>query len=89
MIRRSIIKGDTLEAFGEAGIKAFYIILDEVLDDEKAILIIDANNKHSLDILTGLVETKVEELYQEHRKGKEIRKILANRDTKKEIKKIR
>ena len=72
MTRRSIIKGDTIEAYGEVGIKGFYIYLDEVIDDDTAILIIDANNRQSLDIISNLIQTGLEELYQEHKEGKKL-----------------
>ena len=72
MTRRSIIKGDTIEAYGEVGIKGFYIYLDEVIDDDTAILIIDANNRQSLDIISNLIKQDLKSFIRNIRKGKKL-----------------
>lgn len=78
LTRRSVIKGDTIEAYGEAGIKKFYIIQDSVTDDDRANLIIDVGTKQALDIITNLVKTEVEELYAELKEMKTIEKSKAS-----------
>lgn len=74
MTRKSIIKGDTIEAYGEAGIKKFFIVQDDILDEDKAILVVDAINQQALDIITNLVQTGLEGLYIELREQEKIEK---------------
>ncbi|MDK2824460.1 MAG: hypothetical protein PWQ67_2284 [Clostridia bacterium] len=68
LTRRTTIKGDTLQAVGEAGIGIFYINLEG-----RTTLNIEARNKQALDIISNLVSVGLVEL--ENKIGTEKKEI--------------